>query len=834
MASALIIGIGSTGYDVLERSLQYFYEFTKKEQPEHVAYMFLETARKSSEFIDKGILSFCDISTEGIQATLNGWHQEQKTDDKLWLPEHADILDAHDGAGGQPVYGRVALWANEVNVRAKIRQLYFQIDGNANTNIYIVGSLVGGTGSGVCLDIAYMVRETTKNNNIYGMFLLPNRDDVGVDALKMRYENAYTSIKSIDYYSKSDDNRNWYKCTMPSGTKIDYQGAPYKQIQFYTQDFSDASASMPQLPDLIQSVGFNLVLRVLDITNTTAPFQKVISDRIVDFNQDCSDGIFSTIGMNVFQYPEGLLEEYFATEQLKCSILDRWNDSINYISKSGSNKSIESLMTGELLPRVNVKMQEIIRRAIDLSRGTSVWGHGTLKIALEAEVDTILNKTYSSDARGEDGYVYDLFDAMNNSRFYGAIKGKSLDLRNAIVEGIAQFVSEISNEFQNLTVLKNVIDFISNSLNELTQLWRTKHNLDGTPDGWNKNWNEFLLPERLHNDKFLCTITGTQRQFYYESLNGVAQLCYYNVLFDVIEQIVNSLNSKPGTSPLTTPGPQSVTLPTSDTVNQISEKVKKMLDEKEPGSIMYRHDVIAGQLKNTQSSQFNFLYKLGSFELDVADAQGRYDNGGNKLSFKNITGVSMWDYLKDNSLTKLESSMIGGALEFIQTLKLFRDSDIVQIMKNLPNTNRKYPKVHSLLTATMEDLVKTLPAMCQLIATEKFVAHDKLKLIVASDTDVNNESGIVSAMSGYKPSPNGSNYVMLPSMKNTVVVYQEYSYLGTVNGTNKVFNPLIHLSYQSQVVDAITKKGSTFNSSKLRLAYLDEKQILDNSTVKIK
>ena len=834
MASALIIGIGSTGFDVLERSLQYFYEFTKKEQPEHVAYMFLETARKSSEYIEKGIMSFCDISTDGIQATLNAWHQEKVTDDKHWIPDHADILNAHNGAGGQPVFGRVGLWANEVNVRAKIRQLYAQIGGNAGTNIYIVGSLVGGTGSGVCLDIAYMVRETTNNDNIYGLFLLPNRVDIGVTAKMMGYENAYTSLKSIDFYSKSNGNGNWYKCTMPSGTKIDHKGAPYKQIQFYTQDFSDASASMPQLSDLIQSVGFNLVLRVLDITNTSAPFQRVINDRIVDFDQDCPDGIFSTIGMNVFQYPEGLLEEYFATEQLKRSILDRWNDSTHYVGRNGSNISIESLMAGELTPKVDVRIQEIVRRSIDLSRGTSVLGHSTLKIALEAEVDTILNKTYSSDTLDEDSYVYDLFDAMNNSRFYGAIKGKSLDLRNTIVEGIAQYVSEISNEYQNLTVIKKVIDSISDSLNDLTKLLRTKHNIDGTPDGWNKNWNEFLLPERLHNDKFLCVITGTQKQFYYEALNGVAQLCYFNVLFDVIEQIVNSLNSKPGTTPLTTPGPHTVTLPTRDIVNQITEKVKKLLDEKDPGSIMYRHEAIAGQLNNTQSSQINFLYKSGSFSEDVADAQGRYDNEGKKLTFREITGVSMWDYLKDNSLNKLESSLISGALTFIQTLNLFGESDIVQIMKSLPNTNRKYPKVHSLLTDTKEDVVKTLPAMCQLIATEKFVAHDKLKLIVASDTDENNESGIVSAMSGYKPSPNDSNYVMLPSMKNTVVVYQEYSYLGNVNGTNKVFNPLIHLSYQSQVVDAITRKGDAFNNSKLRLAYLNDKQILDNSTVKIK
>ena len=829
MASALVIGIGSTGFRVIERALQYHYEFTKKDKPDNTAFMFLETAKTSSEYIDKNILSFCDISTDDIKATLTAWHQEAKEDTK-WVPTEAEVLNAHNGAGGQPVYGRLALWANENNVREKISKLYNDIQGNASTNIYIVGSLVGGTGSGICLDTAYMVREITGNENIFGMFLLPNRGNIGETKMEP-YENAYTSLKSIDYYSKSDSNGNWYKCKMPSGISIDYAGSPYRQTQFFTQDFADASAPLPRVEELGQSVGFNLVLRLLDITNVEAPFHRITWDRVVDFSQTVPDGIFSTIGMNVFQYPEGLLEEYFATEQLKKEILDRWSDTENYIIENGERKSIRG---GESVIRSKVgsKIQEIIKGAIESSRGSSILGYNNMRMALEYETSIIIEKNYPSGTLDQDNYIYDLFDARNANRYYAAIHGKSLDIRNNIVEAIARYVEELSNEYQNLTILRKVIQFIGESFEDIIEGWRSKYKLDGTVDGWNKFWGDKLLPERFHNTVlFLSKITFSKSAYYYEALDGVAQLCYFNVLFGVIEQITNSLNSRAGVNPIGTSN--SVLLPTIDAVNGMLKKVNKLLKATETNSIMSRHDIIEGQLNGSQNSQFNFLYKSGSFEGDVEHAQGRCDNDGIKLSFKDISTESMWKYLKDNDFEKLGSDMIRKSLTFVQNLRLFNDSDIVQIMSELPQYHPKYNKVRSLLNDNNTEIVKTLPAMCRLIDTEKFASHDKLKLLVISDRDEN--SGIVSKMKGYQPSSKtGSNYVQLPSMKNTVVVYQEYCYLGTVGGRHKVFNPLTHICYQSQVLDKIKEKGNNFNSNGLRLAYLNAGQITDETNIKIK
>jgi uncharacterized membrane protein len=124
--------------------------------------------------------------------------------------------------------------------------------------------------------------------------------------------------------------------------------------------------------------------------------------------------------------------------------------------------------------------------------------------------------------------------------------------------------------------------------------------------------------------------------------------------------------------------------------------------------------------------------------------------------------------------------------------------------------------------------------MARLIHSEQFMSHNCLKLIIASPVADNNANGIVAAMN-FKPSPNASNYVHLPSLKNTIVIYQEYGYLGVLNSVHKVFNPLVHLSYQEQVQESISAKikNGVYDAA-LRLAYIDQKTLLDKNNIKIK
>ena len=61
-----------------------------------------------------------------------------------------------------PSFGRLSLWkaVNFNNIRDEITRRFNNIQGDSDTMIYVVGSLTGGTGSGICLDLAYLLQDT--------------------------------------------------------------------------------------------------------------------------------------------------------------------------------------------------------------------------------------------------------------------------------------------------------------------------------------------------------------------------------------------------------------------------------------------------------------------------------------------------------------------------------------------------------------------------------------------------------------------------------------------------------------------------------------------------
>ena len=264
MASVIVIGVGSTGLAVLERAEQFYYEFTRQNCPtDRIGLLFLETDRgRQASVTSNGTTNIqnCQIELNNVSSNLNGWHDHPR-EEWNWMPENAAVLNAHQGAGGQPAMGRVALWSNAELVSGQIDRLFRSVGGNKETNIYIVGSLTGGTGTGMFIDIAYMVRKITEVNNIYGMFMLPNALDVGDNTKRPLYENAYSSLRSLDKFSKIADGEDTnYICHLPTGTDLSNLRAPFSDVTFFSQDFNNGAASLGSLSDLVKSVGFNLAM----------------------------------------------------------------------------------------------------------------------------------------------------------------------------------------------------------------------------------------------------------------------------------------------------------------------------------------------------------------------------------------------------------------------------------------------------------------------------------------------------------------------------------------------------------------------------------------------
>lgn len=138
-----------------------------------------------------------------------------------WWPPEIPTQAIIAGAGQVRARGRLALFAKagEIfgwlgrafddvrNIRNQKQMHYeqFQLSARSGVEVHIVGSLAGGTGSGIFLDIAFIARHLAggdEQSNFTGTLLLPRFFSklAGVALVK---PNAYGALKEIEHLSTS-------------------------------------------------------------------------------------------------------------------------------------------------------------------------------------------------------------------------------------------------------------------------------------------------------------------------------------------------------------------------------------------------------------------------------------------------------------------------------------------------------------------------------------------------------------------------------------------------------------------------------------------------------
>ena len=176
-----------------------------------------------------------------------------------WLDER--ILDSESvklagaaGAGNLRMAGRLSLWENwNESVQPSLSQAYhafqhpdhkneaeiflnrhfggaIEVD-NKRHNVFIVGTLCGGTCSGMLLDIAYYFRYIgNEDTKIYGIFTMYNEGlALGGDA-PILLANCYASLVELDYYKRPETT---YQVTFPNGSYVKYRDeAPFNVATF--------------------------------------------------------------------------------------------------------------------------------------------------------------------------------------------------------------------------------------------------------------------------------------------------------------------------------------------------------------------------------------------------------------------------------------------------------------------------------------------------------------------------------------------------------------------------------------------------------------------------
>ncbi len=227
---SLIIGLGGTGAETLAFNKRRVIEkYDTMENVPMVRYQYIDTDiswwQEQRSRVEKKVglseQEVIDIQIQGVDELYQGIRQGGYPH-YAWfdLQKQQSIKSVGPGAGTMRQMARLAFWCNYSRIREKIeKQLralsidsvatYMRVNHNLQlkdgVSVYIVAGLAGGTGSGVWMDTAYLVRKILKDmgiageNQIVGFGVLPQafRHLEGTNAMA----NGYAVLKELNYYS---------------------------------------------------------------------------------------------------------------------------------------------------------------------------------------------------------------------------------------------------------------------------------------------------------------------------------------------------------------------------------------------------------------------------------------------------------------------------------------------------------------------------------------------------------------------------------------------------------------------------------------------------------
>jgi len=224
----LIVGLGGTGKKVVTRLKARFYEQFKK-VPDTVRLMALDIDVKEDPYMlgeqeisllpDEEMMDLGDVPAGDIIQEIKRNRYPEVRD---WFNPNVPLQEANLRRGGQQnrQLGRLALFWN-IRARNLYRALestvhYLKQQGLVNKAgnvsrerstdlvIYMVGSLAGGTGSGIMIDTAYLLRRIANSigildsTSVVGIFVMPRPfDRVRQEAIQ---PNTLAALQELDYF----------------------------------------------------------------------------------------------------------------------------------------------------------------------------------------------------------------------------------------------------------------------------------------------------------------------------------------------------------------------------------------------------------------------------------------------------------------------------------------------------------------------------------------------------------------------------------------------------------------------------------------------------------
>lgn len=723
----LFIGIGSSGLYTLEQIQNFYYENTGKNKPSFAEYLYLETNKDNSPGITavENEIRRVYISLADMQIMIKELKQEFKNT-MSWLPPEDHVLEAGMGAGGIPAVGRLALWGkntegnNISNVMGAIREMHNRVSGPGASGsdssrlpaVFITGSVTGGTGSGVFLDIAYLVRLIIPGiKDLYSLLLLPPEPDI-MRGNEVIYANTHGVLKALRYFNKTES-----QYVVPNNANRVFKEMPFELTQLISQSYNDGTPRLHTLGGLYKMAGLYLFLNMIGLRAKRR-------ERLVDAAGNLQIGKYGTFGLSAIQYPKAQIQEYLSLD-LGINLLERWVDPQSYYQADTRLKIDNYKITKE----IGQNFGRILREAFDKMNAGG--GYNILE-EMRKQVLSI-NKGEKPDVRN---HVYDLFSPNYGESFYNFLNNRLQIGLDHVIVSIAEMVIKDFNKYESLSYSRLQLLSITEAITETLNYWR-QMGISRNAPGWESslpdkvqwilgNKYSFLLEQNnVLMDRMSSVLEQLKMHLFFERLIDIGR----NIQKEEIPYSTSTLNQK-------------VELPILSRLDVIIREIQITIgrrDEEEPSrafkSLRRRKSEIEGDMGDTTLPILR-IFPSGSFENEIRLSLETYKKDtGRSFPSKDtlLKDGDLWSYLNDSSSVlrlKLFHDVILRFREELDRMDSVKDFEVSEyVKKNLRDARRYAEKsVSYLLPIRGKILDRSVNIPKVVIGSDKKVITDVIRL----------------------------------------------------------------------------------------------------------
>ncbi|MCL2386354.1 MAG: tubulin-like doman-containing protein [Defluviitaleaceae bacterium] len=234
----LILGLGGTGAEALirvKRSISKHFKQgvsaggRKLDKPAQIEYMALDSDDNMLNMNYMGTSftedEFLLLDNANLTSIYKNRETVFKNSTQNWIAGNLRLQQVKHGAGGIRQAGRLLLTINSTRVISLLTEKINRLTVNRNSNdllyVFILTGCAGGTGSGVFIDVPYIVRKIAEQKGFetenIGMVFLPDvtLSDSMIDgsaALNIK-ANGFAALKELDYLMNIERNGDTFEQT---------------------------------------------------------------------------------------------------------------------------------------------------------------------------------------------------------------------------------------------------------------------------------------------------------------------------------------------------------------------------------------------------------------------------------------------------------------------------------------------------------------------------------------------------------------------------------------------------------------------------------------------